>query len=126
CSGAATGAAKAPEQLVERLGQECSAPAKMKPVGAMLRGRQADRDPHQEQTFHAEANRCYRVYLAGDEGVRQLVAVLRASAGAIIAEGRAPAVPEDGAVCFTAADDVQLLVGVGSGKGAWAARVYGD
>ena len=87
---------------------------------------QADKDAHQENKFRAEANRCYRVYVASDEGVKDVVVVLRDSAGDVIVESPAPAVPQDGAVCFTTADEVSLLVGVGSGKGSWAAQVWSD
>ena len=126
CSGAAKAQAKDPADLVKRLGESCAAASKMKPVSAMLRGQQSDRDPHQENKFRAEANHCYRVYVAGDESVKDVVVVLRDSAGDIVAEAPGPAAPEDGAVCFTAADEVALLVGIGSGKGAWAAQVWGD
>jgi hypothetical protein len=126
CGGAARAQAKDPADLVKRLGEGCAAASKMKPVSAMLRGQQSDRDPHQENKFRAEANHCYRVYVAGDESVKDVVVVLRDSAGDIIAEAPGPSVPEEGAVCFTAADEVSLLVGIGSGKGAWAAQVWGD
>lgn len=126
CGGAMKAQAKDPADLVKRIGEGCAAASKMKPVSPMLRGQQSDRDPHQENKLRAEANHCYRVYVAGDEGVKDVVVVLRDSAGDIVAEAPGPAVPEDGAVCFTTADEVSLLVGVGSGKGAWAAQVWGD
>lgn len=125
CSGAAQAQAKAPTDFVKRLAEACAAASKMTPATAMFRGQQSDRDPHQEQKFRAQANHCYRVYVAGDENVKDVVVVLRDSAGDIIAEAPGPAVPEDGAVCFTTTDDVSVLVGIGSGKGAWAAQVWG-
>ena len=125
CPGALNAQAKDPSAQVMKLGDACTA-SKMKPVGAAMRGTQSDKDAHQENKFHAEANHCYRVYLATDEAVREAVVILRDSAGDIIAEGPAPAIPENGAACFTTADDVTLLVGVGSGKGAWTAQVHGD
>ncbi|MBX3200767.1 MAG: hypothetical protein KF894_21700 [Labilithrix sp.] len=126
CSGAGRTRAKDPAELVKKLGEACAATSKMKPLGAVLRGQQADREPHQASTFRAEANRCYRVYFGGDEAVADMVVVLRDSAGDIVAEAPSPAAPEGGAVCFTAADEVSLLVAVGSGKGAWAAQVWSD
>ena len=36
------------------------------------------------------------------------------------------ALPDDGAICFTASDDVSLLVGIGAGKGAYAAQVWSN
>lgn len=126
CGGASKARAKDPAELVKKLGEACAATSKMKPVGAVLRGQQADREPHQASTFRAEANRCYRVYFAGDEAVTDIVAVLRDSAGDVVAESPGPAAPEGGAVCFTIADEVSLLVAVGGGKGAWAAQVWSD
>ena len=126
CGGATKAQASDPADLVKRLGESCAAASKMKPASAMLRGQQSDREGHQENKFRAEANHCYRVYVAGDEGVKDVVAVLRDSAGDVIAEAPGPAVPEEGSVCFTASDEVSLLVGIGSGKGAWAAQVWGD
>jgi hypothetical protein len=126
CSGAFEARAKDPAAQVKRVGDACAPPSKMKQLGPPLRGQQGDRDPSQDNRFKAEANHCYRVYVAADEGVKDVVAVLRDSAGDIVAEAPGPAVPADGQVCFTASDDVTVLVGVGSGKGAWAAQVWGD
>jgi hypothetical protein len=126
CAGASRAQAKDPADLVKRLGEVCASASKMKPASAMLRGQQSDKDAHQESKFRAEANHCYRLYFAGDDAVKDVVVVLRDSAGDIVAESPGPAVPEEGAACFTAADEVSVLVGVGSGKGAWAAQVWGD
>lgn len=126
CVAPAKATASSPGEHVKKIGEACAAASKMKPVGPMMRGQQGDKDAHQENKFRAEANHCYRLYVAGDEGMKDVVVVLRDSAGDIIAEAPGPAVPEEGAVCFTAADDVSVLVGVGSGKGAWAAQVWSD
>jgi hypothetical protein len=126
CSGAARPQAKDPADHVKRVGESCAAASKMRAVGAVLRGQQGDKDAHQENRFRAEANHCYRVYFAGDEAAKDVVIVLRDSAGDIVAEAPGPAVPENGAACFTTSDEVTLLVGVGSGKGAWAAQVWSD
>jgi hypothetical protein len=126
CSTSFAMHAKDPSDQVKRIGDACSGPSKMKPLGSPFRGQQGDRDAHQENKFHADANRCYRVYFAGDEAVRDIVIILRDSAGDIIAEGPGPAVPSEGAACFSSADDVTVLVGVGSGKGQWSAQVWGD
>ncbi|MBX3208518.1 MAG: hypothetical protein KF764_26030 [Labilithrix sp.] len=126
CGAMSRPQAKDPSELVKKLGEACAASSKMKPLGALLRGQQADKDAHQASTFRAEANRCYRVYFAGDEAVKDMVVVLRDSTGDIVAEAPAPAVPEEGAACFTVADEVSVLVAVGGGKGAWAAQVWSD
>lgn len=117
---------KDPAALVQKIGEACAAASKMKPLGPPMRGQQADKDAHQESKFRAEANRCYRVYVASDEGAKDVVVVLRDSAGDVVVEAPAPAVPQDGVVCFTTADEVSLLVGVGSGKGSWTAQVWSD
>lgn len=126
CGGGARPVAKDPAELVKRLGEACASAAKMKPAGAMLRAQQADKDAHQEHKVRVEANRCYRVVFAADENVKDAVLVMRDSAGDIVAESAGAALPDDGAICFTAADEITLLVGIGAGKGAYAAQVWSD
>ena len=126
CGGGAKPMAKDPADLVKRLGESCASAAKMKPVGAMIRAQQADRDAHQEHKLRVEANKCYRVVFATDENVHDAVVVMRDSAGDVVAESAGAALPEDGAICFTTADEITLLVGIGSGKGAYAAQVWSD
>jgi hypothetical protein len=126
CSAAVRANGKDPADLVAKAGQTCAAPSKMKPLGALLRGQQGDRDAPQENKVRVEANHCYRIYLASEEAAKDVVAVVRDSTGDIVAEGPAPVLPDDGAICFTTADEVSVLVGVGNGKGGWAAQVWGD
>lgn len=125
CSEGVAPSAKDPSAQLKKIGDACAA-GKMKPVGAPLRGTQGDKDAHQENKVHVEAGRCYRVYLATDEAVKSAVVVMRDSAGDIVVEGPAPAIPGNGSACFTAADDVTLLIGVGSGRGAWVAQLVSD
>jgi hypothetical protein len=126
CGGGAKPSAKDPADLVKRLGESCATAAKMKPVGAMIRAQQADRDAHQEHKVRVEANKCYRVVFATDENVKDAVVVMRDSAGDIVAESPGAALPEDGSVCFTASDEVTLMIGIGAGKGAYAAQVWSN
>jgi hypothetical protein len=126
CGGGATPIAKDPAALVKRLGEACAAAAKMKPASAMIRAQQADKDAHQEHKLTVQANKCYRVVFAADENVKDAVVVMRDSAGDIVAESAGAALPDDGAICFTAADEITLMVGVGSGKGAYALQVWSD
>lgn len=126
CGGKEASHAKDPSALVRRIGEACAAPSKMKPVGGPLKGTQADKDPHQDNKFHVEANHCYRVYFATDDGVKDVVATLRDSNGDVIASAPGPAAPQFGAMCFTSADDVTFALGIGSGKGTWAAQVWGN
>lgn len=98
----------------------------MNPLGAPMRMSQADRDAHQEHVFHVQAGKCYRVYFATDASASDAALVLRDRTGAVVASSATGALPDDGRVCFTRDDDVTLLVGVGSGKGSWAAQVWSD
>ncbi len=126
CGGGAKPTAKDPADLVKRLGESCASAAKMKPVGAMIRAKQADRDAHQEHKVRVEANKCYRVVFAVDENVHDAVVVMRDSAGDMVAESAGAALPEDGALCFTTADEVTLMVAIGAGQGSYAAQVWSD
>lgn len=126
CGGGAKPSAKDPADLVKRLGEACASAAKMKPASAMIRAQQADRDAHQEHKVRVEANKCYRVVFATDENVHDAVVVMRDSAGDMVAESPSAALPDDGAVCFTSADEVTLMIAIGAGKGAYAAQVWSD
>ena len=126
CGGGAKPSAKDPAELVKRLGEACAAAAKMKPLGAMIRAQQADRDAHQEHKLRVEANKCYRIVFATDENVHDAVVVMRDSTGDIVAESPGAALPPDGALCFTTADEVTLMVAIGAGKGAYALQVWSD
>jgi hypothetical protein len=117
---------KDPAAELKRLGEACAAASKMRPVGSVIRGAQADKDAHQEHKVRVEAGKCYRVYFAVDEGVRDAVVVARDSAGDLVAESPGAALPDDGAMCFTAGDELTLMVGVGAGKGGYAAQVWSD
>lgn len=128
CAGAMP-RAKDPEALVKKVGEACAktgAAVKLKPVGALLRGQGTDAAPHAEHKVRVEAGKCYRMYFATDEGARDVVVVARDSAGDIVAESPGPALPSDGAMCFTSADEVTLLVAVGSGKASYVVQTWGD
>jgi hypothetical protein len=126
CGGGTKPSAKDPAELVKRVGEACAGAAKMKPVGPMMRAQQADRDAHQEHKLRVEPNKCYRVVFATDENVKDAVIVMRDSAGDMVAESAGAALPEDGAICFSVADEITLMIAVGAGKGAYAAQVWSD
>jgi hypothetical protein len=117
---------KDPAALVKKNGEACAAAAKMKPLGAPLHGSAGDKDGAQEHKLRVEAGKCYRVYFATDESVRDAVAILRDSAGDVVAESPGVALPQDGAICFSTGDEVSLLIAVGAGKGAYAAQVWSN
>lgn len=126
CGGGGTAAAKDPADKVKKTGESCATASKMHAVGAVLRGTETDKDAHQEHKIRVEANKCYRVYFATDEAVKDAVIVMRDSNGDLVGESPGAALPEDGAYCFTTADEVTLMIAVGSGKGAYAAQVWSD
>jgi len=118
--------AKDPADLVKKIGEACASASKMKPVGTLLKGTQADKDPHQENKFHAEANHCYRVYFATDDNVKDVVITLKDGNGDVIVESPGPSAPQYGSACFTQPDDAVLMLAIGSGNGNWAAQLWGD
>jgi len=124
--GGASPAAKDPADHVKKIGHGCAAASKMKPVGSPLRGQQNDNAQHAEHKVRVEANKCYRVYFATEENVRDAVVVMRDSAGDMVAESPGAALPNDGVVCFNMADEVTLLIAIGSGKGGYAAQLWSD
>lgn len=128
CAGAIP-RAKDPEGLVKKVGEACASAskgAKPKPLGAPFKGQQADSAPHAEHKLRVDAGKCYRVYFATDEGARDVVVVARDSAGDIIAESPGPALPSDGTMCFTSADEITLLVSVGAGKASYVVQAWSD
>lgn len=126
CGGKVAPHGKDPAAVVKHVGEGCAAASKMKAVGAPFKGTQADKDAHQDNKFHAEANHCYRVYFASDDGVKDIVVTLRDSAGDVIAESPGPSAPQNGAVCMTSSDDITVSLGIGAGKGTWTAQVWGN
>ena len=115
-----------PVARVKAVGEACAMASKMHAVGALIRGTGSDRDAHQEFKSRVEANKCYRVYVSTDDMVKDAVVVMRDSAGDLVGETAGAALPDDGAFCFTSADEITLLIAIGSGKGAFAAQLWGD
>jgi hypothetical protein len=126
CGGGASPFAKDPADHIKKIGDGCAAASKMKPVGSPLRGQQNDNAQHAEHKVRVEANKCYRVYFATEENVHDAVVVMRDSAGDMVAESPGAALPDDGVVCFNTADEVTLMIAIGSGKGAYAAQLWSD
>jgi hypothetical protein len=106
---------------VERTAHACAKAAALKPVGPVLRGTQGDGEPAARHKVHVDAGRCYRVVLAHD--AKAAVIALRDSAGDTVAESPTAAAPEAGVACFTSADDAEITVSIGSGKGSYAAQL---
>jgi len=113
---------------VQKLVKSCG--EKMRPLGAPQAGTQGQGAPAQILKLKAESGHCYRLYGAAAPSVKNLTVVVTDASGAIAWEGRTNAArlitPEDGALCFKAADDAQIAVSVGSGDGSYAIEIVGD
>jgi hypothetical protein len=114
----------APAADLKKFTDACAAPMKMHAVSTLLQGTAADTDGAKDVKFHAEAGHCYRAF-AGFEA-KSVVLGVHDSQGGVVAESATGAVPEHGALCFDGADDAVLVVSVGTGKGAFAAQVWGN
>lgn len=115
---------------VVKLAQGCAAITRMHPVGEIMKGTQKASDPAQSFKLHVEANKCYRVYGESSKGITDLDAVIKDSTGAIAGEDSTddpdPVVLEDGAVCFSEADDATVVVGIGGGEGSYALQAWSN
>ncbi|WP_394836177.1 hypothetical protein LVJ94_04625 [Pendulispora rubella] len=110
---------------VQKVAKSCS--EKMRAVAGPTAGTQTPGAPAQNIKLKAESGRCYRVVAAAAPTVKSLVVVVTDSTGAVAWESRTEeprlVAPEDGNLCFKAADDAQVTVSVGSGEGAYAVQI---
>lgn len=102
----------------------CDRAAKLKPVGAAMRGSQKDDAPAAEHKVKVDAGKCYRVYIAHDGA--SLVLGMRDSSGDLVGESPTLALPEGGLVCFTASDEVAITVASGSGRADYAVQLFAE
>ncbi len=120
----------APEADVVKLGQGCARVTKMHTVGEIMKGTQKASDTPQSFKMHADANHCYRVYAESGTGITDLDLIVKDSTNAIVGEDSTddpdPVLLEDGAVCFSEADDATIVVSVGGGEGSYALQVWSD
>jgi hypothetical protein len=114
---------------VDQMAKGCLDTTKMHMVDSFKGSQKASGLP-QSFPFHADANRCYRVYGVADSGIKDLDLLVKDSTGAVAGEDSTddptPVVQEDGAVCFKAADDATVVVSIGAGKGGYAIQLWGD
>ena len=115
---------------VTSLAKACQTITKMHPLGAPLKNTQAQGAPAQSFKLKAEANHCYRLYAAAAPTITNMEILITDSEGGLAVEARTDApraiVLEDGAICFTTADDAQIKVSIGAGEGSYAVQVAGD
>jgi hypothetical protein len=114
---------------VDQMSKGCAATTGMHMIDS-FKGQQAASNAPQIQPLHAQANHCYRVYGVAAATIQDLDVLIKDSTGAPAGEDTTddptPVVLEDGAVCFTQADEASIVVSIGAGSGAYALQVWSD
>ena len=116
---------------LKKLARACGATGGMHPLTGVQTGQQSQSDPVQRFTFTVPtAGRCYRVYAAGDAGVRDLDVLIRDPAGGDVTgdvtHDSWPVVPPAGPACFEKPGIYVLEVSVYQGTGKFALQVWGS
>ena len=115
---------------VTAMAQGCASALKMHQVGQTTQDTFKNLDKAHPIPLHAEAGHCYRVYGLSEDALQDLDIAMMDSAGKECAEDGSDSpdavLLEDGAVCFTAADDVTINVAAGNGSGKYVVQVWGD
>jgi hypothetical protein len=115
---------------VTAMAKGCAGQMKMHQVGTTVQGSRGNLDPANVIPLHAEASHCYRVYGLSEDALKDLDIAIMDSAGKECAEDGSDSpdavVLEDGAVCFTSADDVKVNVASGAGAGKYAVQIWSD
>ncbi|HEX8791030.1 MAG TPA: hypothetical protein VF765_08750 [Polyangiaceae bacterium] len=115
---------------VTAMAQGCASALKMHQVGQTSQDTFKDGDKAHVIPLHAESGHCYRVYGLSEDALQDLDIAMMDSAGKECAEDGSDSpdavLLEDGAVCFTATDDVNINVAAGSGSGKYVVQVWGD
>jgi hypothetical protein len=115
---------------VTAMAKGCAAAGNMHQVGQTVQGSRGNLDPAQAIPLKAEANHCYRVYGLSEDALKDLDIAVIDSAGKSAGEDGSDSpdavVLEDGAICFTAADDAKVNVAAGSGAGKYAVQIWSD
>ena len=115
---------------VTAMAQGCAGALKMKQVGQTTQDTFKDGDKAHPVVLHAQSGHCYRVYGLSEDSLQDLDIAMMDSAGKECAEDGSDSpdavLLEDGAVCFTAADDVNVNVAAGSGSGKYVVQIWGD
>lgn len=111
---------------VAALAKGCAKATKMK----MIKAAASKTGDAQTWPLKAKANKCYRVYVQGADGVKGIDASIKDSTGAVAGaatgDGSTAVVLDDGAVCFKEADSATVAVSVKSGSGGYAVQIWGD
>ena len=109
----------APAAAVKQLADACG----LRPAAPALSGTLGDADPAKSGPLRVKKGQCYRLLVAHEPALQDVVVVLRDSLGAVAAVGPEVAVPASGKVCFEADDDATVMVSAGTGRGAFVVQV---
>lgn len=115
---------------VTAMAQGCAASMNMHQIGQTTQDTFKDGDKAHTIPLHAEQGHCYRVYGLSEDALQDLDIAMMDSTGKECAEDGSDSpdavLLEDGEVCFTAADDVNVNVAAGSGSGKYAVEIWGN
>lgn len=109
----------APAAMVKQLADACG----LRPAAPALSGTLGDGESAKSWPFRAKKGQCYRLLVAHEPGLQDVVVLLRDSQGAYATEGPEVAVPAGGKVCFEADDDATVMVSAGTGRGAFVVQI---
>jgi hypothetical protein len=115
---------------VTAMAQGCASLMKMHQIGQTVQDSFANLDKAHPLPLHAEAGHCYRAYGLSEDALQDLDIAIIDSAGKFCGEDGSDSPDavtlEDGAICFTATDDVNVNVAAGNGNGKYAVEIWGD
>jgi hypothetical protein len=115
---------------VAAMAKGCAATMGLHQIGQTTQDTFNNLDKAHPIPLHAEAGHCYRVYGLSEAALQDLDIAITDSAGKSCGEDGSDSpdavVLEDGEICFTAADDVQVNVAAGNGSGKYAVQVWGN
>jgi hypothetical protein len=115
---------------VTAMAQGCAGLMKMHQIGATVQDSFTNLDKAHPIPLHAESGHCYRVYGLSEDALQDLDIAMVDSAGKACGEDGSDSpdavVLEDGEICFTATDDVNVNVAAGNGSGKYAVEIWGN
>lgn len=114
---------------VTAMAQGCAGTMKMHQIGQTTQDTFKNLDQAHPIALHAESGKCYRVYGLSEDALQDLDIAIIDSAGKACGEDGSDSpdavVLEDGEICFSATDDVQVNVAAGNGNGKYAVQIWG-
>lgn len=105
------------------LGRHCGTNLGMLPMTNVMTGTQYQQDGVNVYQLHLDANTCYSILAAGDEGVRNLDMALRRNGRNVAKDTAQDNYPSVG-YCATETGAYQILIAVQQGRGHYAVQVW--